>query len=85
MSKRPSSGQSDAELVRLRKDRLKRYREMALGEQVQWVAICDGRTCDICRSLHGALVALDDPRWPTLLKLHAGCRWRFTLPLAAAD
>lgn len=61
-----------------RSDRLARYRADPISRHVRWVCVCDGRSCEQCLQLHDQVIALDDPAWPTLLRLHTGCRCRFT-------
>lgn len=79
MSRRLSPAQEDALHVRLRRERLARYRKTWGTGQVRWIAICDGRTCEDCHALNGQRFDLRDPRWPQLLRVHAGCRCRFTM------
>lgn len=67
----------------LRRERLARYRADRVTA-VRWICICDGRSCDACKALHDQIISLGDARWPKLLRLHAGCRCRFTLALAAS-
>lgn len=79
MSRRSPPRQLDATHVRQRKERLARYRADHAGSRVRWVAVCDGQTCHACTQLHGQVLGLDDPAWARLVRLHAGCRCRFTL------
>ena len=79
MGRKLSPRQIDAEHVRMRRERLARYRADYADHQARWIAICDGQTCEQCAAMHGRVIALDDPSWTTLLRLHDGCRCRFTL------
>lgn len=80
---RLTDAQVNAELKRLRKERLARYRADPLVADVRWVCVGDGRSCDGCKALHDDVISLTDERWPKLLCLHAGCRCRFAWSLGA--
>lgn len=81
MANRLTPKQHDALMRQQRAERLARYRADPLVADVRWICICDGRSCEECNSMHGQVIALNDPRWPRLLRLHAGCRCRFTWAL----
>lgn len=80
MSAPLTPAQVSRELRRLRRDRYNRYLQDDV-KWVRWVSIADGRRCSLCASMHDRIIAMNDPEWPKLLQLHAGCRCRFILLL----